>query len=254
MKRIAMLMTLALAAVAFAAESKRDKYKVGMTVEAVKEVMATSPAPHTTMSAKMPPGASPLISPHAFYVDVPGDGVRLFFGQDRKLLRIDDFGQNPAGQRTENASSAQGLPAGVHIKTDNENVVASRLIGKWKIDAILSERLQGTAGRDETLAFVEDKTVASKLPERYVQAFMQKPLFLAGTMTRNGKEYPFILTEHHGNPYVFYFREKNGDPMGDGESFNLVIAPAKDRMKDMLFIGGDFNNQPFVAFGRQKQE
>ena len=62
------------------------------------------------------------------------------------------------------------------------------------------------------------------------------------------------LNEHHGNPYVFYFREKNGDPMGDGESFNLVIAPAKDRMKDMLFIGGDFNNQPFVAFGRQKQE
>jgi hypothetical protein len=47
-------------------------------------------------------------------------------------------------------------------------------------------------------------------------------------------------------------REKNGNPMGDGESFNLVIAPAKEKGQDLLFIGGDFNNQAFAAFERAK--
>ena len=140
--------------------------------------------------------------------------------------------------------------AGLEVKTEKENVVGSRLIGKWKTHASLSERLQGNAGREETVVFVEDKTVAAKVPDRYTEALKQKPVYLAGIMTRNGKAHPFILTEYNGNPYVFYFREKNGDPMGDGESFNLVIAPAKDKGKDLLFIGGDFNNQPFCAFER----
>jgi hypothetical protein len=140
--------------------------------------------------------------------------------------------------------------AGMDVKMEKENVVGSRLIGKWKTHASLSERLQGNAGPEETVIFAEDKTVAAKLPDRYGEALKQKSIYLAGMMTRNGKVYPFILTEFNGNPYVFYFREKNGDPMGDGESFNLVIAPAKDKGKDLLFIGGDFNNQPFCAFQR----
>jgi len=57
-------------------------------------------------------------------------------------------------------------------------------------------------------------------------------------MTGNGKAHPFILTEYNGNACVFYFIEKNGDPMGDGESFNLVIAPAKDKGKDIQFTQG----------------
>ena len=140
--------------------------------------------------------------------------------------------------------------AGLEVKMEKENVVGSRLTGKWKSHAPLSERLQGDGGREETIVFVEDRTVAAKVPARYAEALKQKPIYFAGIMTRNGKEHPFILTEYNGNPYVFYFREKDGDPMGDGESFNLVIAPAKDRRKDLLFIGGDFNNQPFSAFER----
>jgi len=38
--------------------------------------------------------------------------------------------------------------------------------------------------------------------------------------------------------------------MGDAESFNVMLAPARDRRNDLLFIGGDFNNQPFAAFER----
>jgi hypothetical protein len=34
------------------------------------------------------------------------------------------------------------------------------------------------------------------------------------------------------------------------ESFNVMIARAKEPANDLLFIGGDFNNQPFSAFKR----
>jgi hypothetical protein len=76
---------------------------------------------------------------------------------------------------------------------------------------------------------------------------------MAGTLTLRGAEHPFILIEQAGGPYVVYFREAGGDPMGDAESFHLSLVPAKDTQNDALFIGGDFNNQPFAAYRRVKQ-
>ncbi|MBI5722376.1 MAG: hypothetical protein HZA50_00300 [Planctomycetes bacterium] len=146
--------------------------------------------------------------------------------------------------------AALALFAGMEVKTDKENVVAGRLIGKWKTNAAISERLRGETVKEETVIFAEDASVAAKVPDKYAEALKQKQVYLAGTMSKDGKNYPFILIEHKGNPHIFYFREKGGDPMGDGESFNLTIAPAKDKAKDLLFIGGDFNNQPFTAFER----
>jgi len=67
--------------------------------------------------------------------------------------------------------------AGLEVKTEKENVVGSRLIGKWKTHASLSERLQGNAGREETAVFVEDKTIAAKVPDRYAEALKQKPIY-----------------------------------------------------------------------------
>jgi len=142
--------------------------------------------------------------------------------------------------------------AGVEVKSEKENVVASRLIGKWKTHISLSERLLGNAAREETIVFAKDAAIAANVPDKYSEFLKTKQVYLAGVMTRNGKTYPFILTDYNGNPYLFYFRERDGNPMGDGESFNLVVAPAKDKGKDLLFIGGDFNNQPFSAFERME--
>ena len=36
----------------------------------------------------------------------------------------------------------------------------------------------------------------------------------------------------------------------DGESFNVMMARAENKIEDMLFIGGDFNNQGFTAWKR----
>ena len=34
------------------------------------------------------------------------------------------------------------------------------------------------------------------------------------------------------------------------ESFNVMMARAEDKMEDMFFTGGDFNNQGFLAWRR----
>ena len=61
---------------------------------------------------------------------------------------------------------------------------------------------------------------------------------------------PFFLSTLSGNPHlVYYFVSAQG--FLNGESFNLMMARAEeDPMEDMLFVGGDFNNQGFTAWKR----
>ena len=57
---------------------------------------------------------------------------------------------------------------------------------------------------------------------------------------------PFVLTSISGNPHLVYW----DDGTTDMESFNLMLAKATDPNNDLLFVGGDFNNQPFSAWKR----
>ena len=153
---------------------------------------------------------------------------------------------------------AAGAPAAEpRVQPNKENVVASRLEGTWRPHGALTQRLTGRAvARDgETPAgivrFQSKPGVAATIPATYQRFLADKTIFMAGRMTRRGTPHPFILITMHGNPHLVYFRERDGDPMGDTESFNLVLAVAKDRDRDLLFLGGDFNNQPFRALERQ---
>jgi len=140
------------------------------------------------------------------------------------------------------------------LQADKENVVASRLEGKWQPEAALTLRLTGreitpASARRQT-TFRSEETIAHKIPDKYKEFLGEKRIYMSGIMTRGGREYPFILIAYKGNPYIVYFRERDGDRMGDAESFNLMLAVAKDKEKDLLFIGGDFNKQPFSAYER----
>ena len=142
--------------------------------------------------------------------------------------------------------------AELRVQADKENVVASRLEGEWTQDAELTQRLGG--GDRGGRIFKNDPAVAAKVPARYDAFFKGKQVYTAGMMTLKGKDHPFVLIEHKGNPHIVYFREANGDPLGDAESFNVMLAPGKDKQDDLLFIGGDFNNQPFSACRRVKSD
>jgi hypothetical protein len=140
--------------------------------------------------------------------------------------------------------------AQLKVQPEKENVVASKLDGSWEPEGELTRRLSGTTlGK---LSFKSDAAIAAKIPAMYEKFLQEKQIYMAGVLTLRDKEHPFVLIEHKGNPHVVYFCERDGDPFGDAESFNMMLAVAKDKQNDLLFIGGDFNNQPFAAYGRAK--
>jgi hypothetical protein len=75
---------------------------------------------------------------------------------------------------------------------------------------------------------------------------------MAGVITFRGTDYCFIVIEHKGNPHLVYFGGKV--PLGGEGSLNLMLAVGKETANDLLFIGGDFNNQPFSAYRRVRVE
>jgi hypothetical protein len=136
-----------------------------------------------------------------------------------------------------------------------QNVVASRLAGSWKLEPALTERLTGrVAAPGDAIVVVADSEVEKKVPAKFWEAAKKEGFTLdvrmAGYIEMRGAKYPFILSSIHGNPHLIYFRERGGDPFGDSESFNLALVPAKEEKNDLLFVGGDFNNQPFRAYAR----
>ena len=143
--------------------------------------------------------------------------------------------------------------AELSVEPDKENVVASRLEGTWIQHVELSIRLKGkTLPRYKKISFKSDSSVTGKIPEKHVKFFTERKLkiYLAGYVNIRGKDYPFVLTNVHGNPHVICWLERDGDPFGNLESFNLMLASAKDKKNDLLFTGGDFNNTAFLAFER----
>ena len=161
--------------------------------------------------------------------------------------------------------AAAAVWAGFRVDADKENVVASRLEGKWKLNVPLTQRLTGrkiseNEAKGRRFEFASEPSIAALIPDKYNKFLKGKQVFMAGKMKRRfgasekPEERPFLLIQHRGNPHVVYFRPKGDDPMGDGESFNVMLAVAKDRINDLLFVGGDFNNQPFSAFERELEK
>ncbi len=168
----------------------------------------------------------------------------------RSLKRLADSG-------TVDLPDPLDMSSALKVTKDKENVVAGRLTGKWKAHLSLTQRLTGSAnpvGAESpagSMSFASDDSIAGKIPAMFAEFFMDKTIYMAGTMNYRGADYPFILIEHKGNPHIAWFRERDGNPMGDAESFNVMLTAAKDTKNDLLFIGGDFNNQPFTAYERE---
>ena len=124
-----------------------------------------------------------------------------------------------------------------------ENVVASAIDGSWK---------PKDAEREFTIEFTKNVDVLKMLSKKYYKDFTAYKIYHAGYMKINEKgkttTHPFLLTSIDGNPHLVFFRERDGNPIGDAESFILFIARTKDG--DRLFTGGDFNNESFVEYER----
>jgi hypothetical protein len=140
------------------------------------------------------------------------------------------------------------LKAGFKVEFEKENVVSSRLAGNWDVHSDISTRLGRNRGGP--IQFISDNSIVTRIPQKYEPFLKDCTIYMAGIFTMRGEEHPFILIQHKGNPHIVYFRTQDGDPFGDAESFNVMLAPARETQNDLLFIGGDFNNQPFTAYDR----
>ncbi|HHJ20702.1 MAG TPA: hypothetical protein ENJ84_12910 [Gammaproteobacteria bacterium] len=143
----------------------------------------------------------------------------------------------------------QTVTAGeLKVEPDKENVVASRLEGSWQIHGSLTRRLTGSAkSRVAKLLFITEPSVAENAPDEVAKLIKKYKMriYMAGYMSVDGKDYPFVLTHIRGNPHIVYWPTKL-----NVESFNVMLAVAKNKQQDLLFIGNDFNNRPFFAFER----
>ncbi|MBX9790652.1 MAG: hypothetical protein K2Y37_17180 [Pirellulales bacterium] len=148
-------------------------------------------------------------------------------------------------------SSAEELK----VEPDEENVVASKLLGIWKQQDALTKRLRGVrSDARKSQSFISEPGITAKIPEKYVRVFLVQKIkiYVAGYMELHNDRHPFVLIQLRGNPTILYWRERDGDAFGDTESFTVMVAAATDKKDDLLFIGGDFNNQAFTAYERQE--
>merc|ERR1712179_179412 len=135
------------------------------------------------------------------------------------------------------------------LTPDSENVVGTQLPGDWGINMDLTGQLWPGYTLEmgaTTVSFTDNPSMVDMLPEEdcvsWINNFGQ--LFLAGEMTFTVADstmtFPYVLGSFRGVPHV----------MTPELSFNVMIARAGDREGDLLFIGGEANNQPFTAWTR----
>jgi len=137
------------------------------------------------------------------------------------------------------------------FQDDPENVVSTQLEGSWGFNQDISLVLSPWSNdlNIKEVKFYKNETVLDVLPSwacDYIEI-----VYFMGEMTNVYKDdttevYPFLLTNISGNPHIVYYLLE----YDDGESFNVMMARAENKIEDMLFIGGDFNNQGFTAWKR----
>ena len=133
-----------------------------------------------------------------------------------------------------------------------KNLVGAHIAGTWTMQSEVTAMLAGPGGGQlgKSMTFKEDASVEKKLAGEAAEFIKKQGVFMSGIMTKSDGDFPFVLTQVAGSPYVFWFRERKGNPMGDSESFFVSIAVGGSKEKDLLFIGGDNDNQAFSAYSR----
>jgi len=139
------------------------------------------------------------------------------------------------------------------VQPSKNHVIAPRLAGVWEADAELRARL-GASTAMERLEFQPDERVLATIPAQLLEPLENERIYQAGTLTmvEGGKtsSYPYLLVTHEGNPIVVLARARDGGALDDLESGLLNVVPGKSAAQDLLFLGGDFANEPFKAFHR----
>lgn len=142
----------------------------------------------------------------------------------------------------------------------SRNVVSTQLEGSWVVDDELTERLWPDfvwKSSNVTYKFENSSEVLDMIPEENCKFFhntaTESPIYMAGFFSYRKNEEPWttfhmVLTTYRGNPTIVPWSYNSSTRVP--ESFNVMLARSSDESQDMLFVGGDINNQPFSAWKR----
>jgi hypothetical protein len=137
----------------------------------------------------------------------------------------------------------------LEVKRNKQNLIDDRLFGKWEFSDEINKFLQGDS-RIKTIKFINNKSIISKIPEKFLQKLKNIQIYSAGFMIILGIKFPFILINLHGNMNVVFFKNKDNHPYENAESVIITLVRGKEKKNDLLFVGGDFVNEPFSAYTR----
>lgn len=141
----------------------------------------------------------------------------------------------------------------LEVKPDKQNIIANKIEGLWKFDRGLNSFLISGKQQIKVIRFERDYSKLEKIPENFARKLENLQIYDAGLMTINKEiTFPYLLTILHGNPHIIFF--EISDDKFDSESFNVMFAQAEKTKNDLLFIGGDFASEPFMAFRRKKEK
>jgi len=134
-----------------------------------------------------------------------------------------------------------------------ENLLLSRLEGQWVINSEISYRLE--PGRPtlapKTVEFAKSDKVLEQL-RLLSPRFKSDIVVMGGTMKMNGESHPFVIESEKGFSHLVILHPERGDPIGQIITAYICMAPARDTMKDLLFMGGNNPRESSAAFDRVK--
>ena len=137
--------------------------------------------------------------------------------------------------------------------SNSESIVAKKIIGTWIVEKTISKRLVGDSEvRMKRLVFKKDDSTHKFVTEKY-KKLMPGPIYLAGTVSVYDKNRPFLLSLHKGNPYLIIGFGPEDDPFQSIRENFVCVAGAKTKNKDLLFVGGESLNAPYIAYSRKNE-
>lgn len=134
----------------------------------------------------------------------------------------------------------------------DDNLIAARLEGRWVLDATITDRLEAPRGFQPPrgFEFTQDDMVMKQLLVVYPR-FATEAIYMSGTAHIGAEKHWFVLTNDKGNNHLVLFTATKDGPVGQPHYYNISMVCARDRMKDLLFIGGDVARESAAAYCRK---
>jgi hypothetical protein len=149
------------------------------------------------------------------------------------------------------ASAAAVAVQTLAAQPDPANIVATRIVGQWTLDATLTRRLDPNPreGVPTKLKFEENLNMLAALQAAQPR-FVNRQIFSAGIVTVEGtKTYPYILSNDHGNMSLVYFNGPESAVTSSSVVHTVSIAySAADPKSDVLFLGSENLRQSSLAY------